>query len=165
MAVTRTAMRLIGLSGMALSCVLIFADPRGMTAYVIAYAVFAGLAVAGQGDGPQEASQLSPGSRNSAGQRLEADLEEDGLVIDESRWRNTGKWRRGDDIELVRWDPVIGAYFLNGNVWMDVGALAMHVIDLENRGYVPDSDAHTAAIREALAVDSWGEMFSDESAG
>lgn len=156
----RAWLRLTGWLGMVTSVGLMLTDVRSVPRYSVAYVLFLTLVLIGQERSPHgrpEVPEVTPVCPGSAGQGLAPVLS----WIDGVGQRDSGAWRRGEEVELVRWDPVIGAYLYNGIVWMDSAALSIQLADLECRGYVPDDDPFTCAIREALGLPGWWEMLNE----
>jgi len=64
----------------------------------------------------------------------------------------TGWWETpAGDVALVRYDPVIQRFLLDGRVWPEAGALAAYLRFCErHEGWTPLPDAPTQSIRMAL---------------
>lgn len=66
----------------------------------------------------------------------------------------TGWWESpGGDVMLVRYDPVIRRFLLDGTVWPDTGALRAYLRFCERReGWVPLPDEVTERVRGWVGV-------------
>lgn len=86
-----------------------------------------------------------------AGAQIKRQAEEDRRCEQEAL---TGWWvTPAGDVVLVRFDPVIGRFLVDGLVWPDAGAVASYLRICESEeGWMSLGDAATEGVRERLRL-------------
>lgn len=84
-----------------------------------------------------------------------------GEVIAAVNEENTGLWFRGPgEVVTVTFDPAAEVYRMTDGrgtwqIWDDLDALHVHLIELEDAGWAASSDVGTRLVRAALDLPGW----------